>query len=59
MYYYKHINGTIHKKPDIVVDMGGGPNSYFKSPFVQRWWYEDNNNENQLHERPPSGVQTS
>ena len=41
MYYYEHIDGTIHKKPTIVVDMGGGPYVYFDSPFVKRWWKEN------------------
>jgi hypothetical protein len=38
MYYYQHTNGTIHKKSDFVVDTGGGPNEYFQSPFVKKWW---------------------
>lgn len=37
-YYYEHENGTVHWKPYIVVDMGGGPEEYFDSPFVKRWW---------------------
>lgn len=40
-YYYEHVNGTVHRKPDIVVDMGGGPHSYFSGPYVKRWWYEE------------------
>jgi hypothetical protein len=39
-YYYEHTNGTVHRKPAIVVDMGGGPREYFASPYVQRWWRE-------------------
>lgn len=39
MYYYEHVNGTIHTKPDIVVDMGGGPGEYFAGPFVKKWWH--------------------
>ena len=38
-YYYKHTNGEVIAKPDIVVDMGGGPHMYFNSPFVENWWY--------------------
>ena len=40
MYYYKHVNGTIIKKPDIVVQ---DPYEYFDSPFVVKWWYESEN----------------
>lgn len=40
-YFYEHINGTVHRKPDVVVDMGGGPREYFSGPFVKRWWHED------------------
>ena len=39
-YFYEHINGEIISKPDIVVDMDGGPNSYFEGPFVKRWWHK-------------------
>lgn len=37
-YYYEHINGSIIWKSLWVVDMGGGPQVYFDSPFVKRWW---------------------
>ena len=40
MYFYEHANGTIIKKPDFVVETGGGPYDYFDSPFVKRWWHE-------------------
>lgn len=40
MYYYEHENGAIINKPDIVVDMGGGPADFFDSPLVKRWWHE-------------------
>lgn len=40
MYYYEHINGTVIQKPDMVVDIGGGADEYFDSPFVKRWWYQ-------------------
>ena len=39
MYFYQHTNGSIIQKPDIVVHMGGGPEEYFDSPFVERYWY--------------------
>ncbi len=39
-YCYEHVDGTIHHKPDIVVDSAGGPAEYFAGPFVKRWWYE-------------------
>jgi len=37
-YYYEHINGVVKWKPEFVVDMGGGPEVYFDSPFSKRWW---------------------
>ena len=37
-YYYQHIDGTVHYKPFIVVEMGGGPIDYFNSPFVLKYW---------------------
>ncbi len=39
-YFYEHSNGEVIRKPDIVVDMGGGPADYFDSPMVKRWWHE-------------------
>jgi hypothetical protein len=39
-YIYEHVDGTLHRKPFIVVDMGGGPIEYFDSPFVKDWWIE-------------------
>lgn len=39
-YVYEHVNGTIHRKPALVVDSGGGPWEYFNSPFVKKWWRE-------------------
>lgn len=41
MYYYEHENGTIINKVDGVVDAAGGPDTYFDSPFVKRWWHEE------------------
>lgn len=38
MYYYLHVNGEVIYKPNVVVDMGGGPEMYFEGPFVQKWW---------------------
>jgi hypothetical protein len=38
-YFYEHTNGEIIKKPQIVVQMAGGPHEYFNSPFVKRWWF--------------------
>lgn len=40
-YYYEHTDGSIHRKPAIVVEMGGGPRDYFDSPFVKRWWRQE------------------
>jgi hypothetical protein len=40
-YYYEHENGSIIRKPAIVVDSGGGPWQYFSGPFVRRWWTAD------------------
>ena len=40
MYYYEHENGEIIKKSNFVVD-SIGPYEYFDSPFVIRWWYEE------------------
>lgn len=37
-YWYLHTNGEFIHKPFGVVDMGGGPEEYFDSPFVQEWW---------------------
>jgi len=45
MYYYEHTDGSTISKPDIVVDMAGGPDDYFDSPFVVRWWYYDEDDE--------------
>lgn len=42
MYYYEHVDGETIPKPDIVVDMAGGPLEYFNSPFVARWWHKAN-----------------
>lgn len=44
MYFYEHVNGTIHQKPDIVVDYSG-PHEYFDSPYVKRWWHEEDDKE--------------
>lgn len=40
-YFYEHENGTIIRKPAIVVESGGDPAEYFDSPFVKRWWMEE------------------
>lgn len=37
-FFYEHTDGSVHRKPFRVVDMGGGPLDYFDSPFVKRWW---------------------
>lgn len=37
-YLYEHTDGSILRKPAVVVDMSGGPEDYFDSPFVKRWW---------------------
>lgn len=39
-YLYRHINGTVQRKPWIVVHMGGGPFEYFNGPNVRHWWRE-------------------
>ena len=39
-YVYEHVNGTRHRKPYIVVYMGGGPREYFSGPMVRQWWRE-------------------
>ncbi len=39
MFMYEHVSGSILSKPDRVIDMGGGPEVYFNSPFIKRWWY--------------------
>jgi hypothetical protein len=41
MYYYEHTNGTVISKTDYVVNASGGPGEYFDSPFVVRWWHEE------------------
>ena len=41
MYFYEHTNGTIHQKPDYVVDTIG-VDEYFNSPFVRDWWWVSN-----------------
>lgn len=40
VYFYEHVNGEVIRKPAILVDGGGGPDEYFNSPFVKRWWSE-------------------
>lgn len=37
MYHYEYIDGTKASKPDICIDMAGGPRVYFDSPFVRMW----------------------
>ena len=50
MYYYKHVNGETISKPDFTVDSAGGPEVYFEGPFVERWWWiEDKQGENMRH----------
>ncbi len=39
-YFYQHSEGNIIRKPEIVVDMAGGPFEYFFGPFVKSWWTE-------------------
>jgi len=36
-YYYLHTNGSLVKKPAIVVE-SCGVNDYFNSPFVRKYW---------------------
>lgn len=38
-YWYRHTNGTLHRKVEFVVEASGGPGEYFNSPFVAHWWY--------------------
>lgn len=37
-FWYRHTNGTLHRKPHFVVMCGGGPEEYFDSSFVRHWW---------------------
>lgn len=37
IYYYLHTNGSLIKKPAIVVE-SAGVNDYFNSPFVRKYW---------------------
>jgi hypothetical protein len=39
MYKYKHVNGQIINKVDIIVEMAGGPSIYFEGDLVQAWWH--------------------
>jgi len=36
MYKYKHVNGQVIDKPDVVV---GNPYEYFEGPYVMAWWH--------------------
>ena len=38
MYHYEHVNGAVFNRPDRVVELSGGPEIYFNSPYVKRWW---------------------
>ena len=40
-YLYEHVDGSVHRKSALVVEMGGGPEEYFAGPFVRRWWREE------------------
>ena len=45
MYYYElYENGKIIAKHDLAVD-AVGPDDYFDSPFVKRWWYVEDTSE--------------
>jgi len=56
-YYYEHANGTVRKKPDIVVDMGGGPHEYFNSPYCKKWWHSDGAQDDLItRPDPPKGI---
>ena len=50
-YWYIHTNGSLHFKPKLVVESGGGAAEYFASPFVRRWWYGKFQDGNYSHER--------
>lgn len=39
MYVYIHTNGTAHTRPDIVIEMAGGPQEYFAGPYIADWFY--------------------
>lgn len=41
LYFYEHVSGSIHMFPEIVVDLSGGPDKYFDSPYIKRWWKEE------------------
>lgn len=45
MYVYIHTNGTSHSRPDIVIDMAGGPSEYFEGPFIANWFHFDTDEE--------------
>ena len=40
-YFYRHSEGHIIEKPDIVVKAAGGPRAYFTGPFCKEWWHEN------------------
>lgn len=41
MYFYEHVNGEIISKPAFICEVGTTPEEYFDSPFVKRWWKEE------------------
>jgi hypothetical protein len=51
MYFYEHTNGKIIGKIDYVVD-SVGPYDYFDSPFVKRWWHEEDKKKIETNENP-------
>jgi len=50
MYYYRHVNGQVISKPDVVVDPVG-PYVYFSGPFVVTWWHETDEDPDEEPER--------
>ena len=53
MYKYKHVNGKIIEKPDIVVQ---NPYEYFDSPYVFAWWHWDDKTGVITQSWPPPAV---
>jgi len=49
MYFYEHTNGEIIRKPDAVVEPIGAER-YFASPFVVKYWHEEDDKSEGLTE---------
>ena len=46
MYYYYFKNDEhVFSQADIIIDAVGGPESYFSSTFIEKWWHVDNEEE--------------